>query len=105
MPGGTKAKENGPGSNWIVNEGKTRVFFLIFIAAQIAMFGYSLYTLKFDPNLKTFRDMLGWSLLTSRSAANVIELNCSIILFTVCRNLVSAFRSTILNRTIPVYFD
>ena len=96
---------NASFSDWMVNEGQTRIFFLLFITAQAGYFAFSVYILKNDRNLKTFRDMLGWGLLLARAAANVINLNCAMILFTVCRNLVSAFRSTILNRIIPVIDD
>ena len=44
---------------------------------------------------------MGEGLPFARGAANVINLNCALILFTVCRNLISALRGTLLGRIIP----
>lgn len=47
------------------------------------------------------RSIIGWGLPTARGAANVINLNCAIILFTVCRNLISVCRTSFLSKFIP----
>jgi hypothetical protein len=71
------------------------------VAAQLAYFVQSYVSLKTASNLATFRSVLGEGLPMARGAANVINLNCALILFTVCRNLISAVRGTVLGRIIP----
>ncbi|KAF9988643.1 hypothetical protein BGZ75_008982 [Mortierella antarctica] len=44
---------------------------------------------------------LGITLGVSRGAAAVINLDCGLILFSVCRNLISLLRSTFLNDIVP----
>ena len=88
-------------TNWIVNDGKARIFFVLYLLAQIVYFTQSYYSLWTYPGLNTFRTVLGHGLPIARGSANVINLNCAIILFTVCRNLISGLRTTFLNRLIP----
>ena len=88
-------------TNWIVNDGKARIIFGLYLLAQIAVFAHTYHFFWTSPSLKTFRTLLGHSLPIARGSANVINLNCAIILFTVCRNLISGLRTTFLNRLIP----
>ena len=89
-------------NNWMVNEGKQRIFFLLFILSQLVYFGYSFYVLNTATNLTVFRSVLSYGLPTARGAANVLNYLCGLILFTVCRNLISALRVSFLGRIIPV---
>ncbi|KAJ3370884.1 hypothetical protein HDU91_005811 [Kappamyces sp. JEL0680] len=88
-------------SNWMVNEGRARIFFVLFVLSQIAYFAQSYYSLWTAANLATFRSVLQHGLPIARGAANVLNYLCALILFTVCRNLISGLRSTFLNRIIP----
>ncbi|EGF78576.1 hypothetical protein BATDEDRAFT_20394 [Batrachochytrium dendrobatidis JAM81] len=88
-------------NNWMVNEGRSRLFFALFIASQLGYFAWSYYQLWTSPTLVTFRTVLQHGLPMARAAANVINLDCGIILFTVCRNVISLMRTTFLNRIIP----
>ncbi|KAF9164776.1 hypothetical protein DFQ26_001010 [Actinomortierella ambigua] len=47
------------------------------------------------------RGLLGCALGLSRGAAAVINIDCGLILFSVCRNLISVLRSTFLNNIVP----
>jgi NADPH oxidase len=87
--------------NWMVNEGRAKILFFGYIGAQLAYFAYSYNELNTDPNLATFRNVLNQGLPTARGAANIINMNCGIILFTVCRNLISGLRGTFLNKLVP----
>eukprot|EP00842_Homolaphlyctis_polyrhiza_P001571 jgi/Hompol1/2414/HPOL_005992-RA len=87
--------------NWMVNDGRQRIFFVLFVLAQFAYFGVSYWQLWTADNLKTFRSVLGHGLPMARAAANVLNLDCAIILFTVCRNIISLLRVTFLNRIVP----
>ncbi|KAI8916337.1 ferric reductase NAD binding domain-containing protein [Gorgonomyces haynaldii] len=105
MAGGpTPRKSAGFGvtfSNWMVNEGRGKIFFVLFMLSQVAYFAYSFYQLWTASNLTVFRSVLLYGLPTARGAANVLNYICGIILFTVCRNLISGLRSTVLGRIIP----
>ncbi|KAF9418770.1 hypothetical protein BGZ94_009607 [Podila epigama] len=47
------------------------------------------------------RSVLGITLGIARGAAAVINFDCGLILFSVCRNLISLLRSTFLNSVVP----
>ncbi|KNC97220.1 uncharacterized protein SPPG_07607 [Spizellomyces punctatus DAOM BR117] len=87
--------------NWMVNEGPRQIFTVLWIGIQIAYFAYGYYQLWTAPNLSFFRSVISHGLPMARSAANVINLNCAILLFTVCRNLISMVRTTFLNKFVP----
>ncbi|KAJ3251450.1 hypothetical protein HK103_002392 [Boothiomyces macroporosus] len=87
--------------NWMVNEGRAKIVFWLFVIAQLLYFAQSYYVLWTSPSVKTFRSVLGQGLPIARGAANIINLNCAILLFTVCRNLISGLRGTFLGRIIP----
>lgn len=86
----------------MVNVGRHRIFFTLFFLCQLASFAswYNYYWTA--PAYLTFRTVLGHSLFVARAAAKTIDLLCAIILFTVCRNLITLVRGTLLNRVIPV---
>jgi NADPH oxidase len=88
-------------SNWMINEGRAKIFFGLYILGQLGYFGFSYYSLWTASDITLFRGVLGHGLPIARGAANVINLNCAIILFTVCRNTISGLRSTFLGRIIP----
>ncbi|KAI9359565.1 ferric reductase NAD binding domain-containing protein [Zopfochytrium polystomum] len=87
--------------NYMVNEGPKHFFFALFVGVNIGYFAYSYWQLWTSPVLATFRLVLSHGLPTARAAANVINLDSGMILFTVCRNLISIVRTTFLNRFIP----
>ena len=75
---------------------------VLFVLVQIVYFGYSYGVLMTSPNYTTFRDVLGNGLAMARAAANVINLDSALLLFTVCRNFISVLRTTFLSKLIPV---
>ncbi|KAJ1554221.1 hypothetical protein HK096_004500 [Nowakowskiella sp. JEL0078] len=87
--------------NWMVNEGPKHIFVTLWIIAQVIYFVISYIQLRTASNLSGVRAILQEGLPTARGAANVINLNCAILLFTVCRNILSSLRTTFLNRFIP----
>jgi NADPH oxidase 2 len=88
-------------SNWFVNDGRAKLIFILYLTSQLGYFGYSYRLLFTDPALATFRSILNHGLPIARGAANVINLNCALILFTVCRNVISTLRGTFLGRIVP----
>ncbi|KAI8852816.1 ferric reductase NAD binding domain-containing protein [Chytridium lagenaria] len=87
--------------NYMVNEGPKHAVLVIWILANVGYFIQSYWALWTASNLKTFRLVLFHGLPTARAAANLINMNCAILLFTVCRNIISMVRTTFLNRFIP----
>ncbi|KAJ3189695.1 hypothetical protein HK101_008754 [Irineochytrium annulatum] len=87
--------------NYFVNEASKHFVLALWIAANIGYFIQSYLNLWTASNLNTFRLILGHGLPMARAAANVINMNCAILLFTVCRNIISMVRTTFLNRFIP----
>ncbi|RKO89483.1 FAD-binding domain-containing protein, partial [Blyttiomyces helicus] len=80
------------------NAGNNRLLFGLWILAQLGYFAYSYYVLINTAALSFFSSVIGQGLPIARASANIINLNCALILFTVCRNLISALRTTMLNR-------
>jgi len=82
---------------WMVNEGYKRLSVLIFMSVQmmIATFGFLNYQLK--DNLTTARATFGLTYPIARAAALVLHFNVGILIFPVCRTLVSLARQTPLN--------
>ncbi|KAJ3390988.1 hypothetical protein HDU84_006660 [Entophlyctis sp. JEL0112] len=87
--------------NYFVNEGLKHVWLGLWIVAQIVYFIVGYYQLATSPVVATFRSVLGPGLMIARSAANVISFDCALILFAVCRNMISYMRQTFLARVIP----
>ncbi|KAJ3183703.1 hypothetical protein HDU85_002132 [Gaertneriomyces sp. JEL0708] len=87
--------------NWMVNEGPRQIFVCLWTLIQVAYFAYSYNVLWTTPNLSFFRSVIGHGLPVARGAANLVNLNCAILLFTVCRNLISRVRTSFLGKFIP----
>ncbi|KAJ3115252.1 hypothetical protein HDU96_000967 [Phlyctochytrium bullatum] len=87
--------------NYMVNEGPKHFVLALWVAANIFYYIYSYWQLWTSSQLVTFRKVLSHGLPTARAAANLINMNCAILLFTVCRNIISMVRTTFLNRFIP----
>lgn len=86
---------------WMVNEGSRRVVVGVFVLvhAFIFAFGFTHYQLK--DNLTGPRANFGLTFATARSAALVLHFDVALILFPVCRTLISLLRQTPLNSIVP----
>jgi NADPH oxidase len=105
IPISVPIKKRGLGiaiQNWMVNDARAKIIFVMYTLAQLLYFAYSYYSLWTTSELTTFRGVLGHGLPIARGAGNVLNLNCAIILFTVCRNSISVLRATFLNKIVPV---
>lgn len=82
---------------WMVNEGSRRVFVFVFAAvhAMIFAFGFANYQLK--DNLTTARATFGITYPIARAAALVLHFDIALLIFPVCRTLISLLRQTPLN--------
>ena len=82
---------------WMVNEGSRRMFVAVFLLvhAMIFAFGFANYQLK--DNLTQARDTFGITYPIARSAALVLHFDIAVLIFPVCRTLISLARQTPLN--------
>ncbi|KFX98507.1 hypothetical protein O988_04301, partial [Pseudogymnoascus sp. VKM F-3808] len=82
---------------WMVNEGYRRFFVFVFatIHAMVFAFGFMNYQLK--DNLQNGRVTFGFTYPIARAAALVLHFDIAVILFPVCRTLISLARKTPLN--------
>ncbi|KAI8609759.1 ferric reductase NAD binding domain-containing protein [Chytriomyces sp. MP71] len=87
--------------NYMVNEGQKHIVLFIWVGIQIGYFIQSYYVLWTSPVTATFKVVLAHGLPIARAAANLINFNCALILFTVCRNIISTIRVTTLGRYVP----
>ncbi|KAI9332204.1 ferric reductase NAD binding domain-containing protein [Obelidium mucronatum] len=87
--------------NYLVNEAPKHFWLAVWVIAQIAYYIQGYYQLWTSPVTATFRTILSHGLPIARSAANLINMNCGLILFTVCRNIISMARVTFLGRYVP----
>ncbi|TPX34237.1 hypothetical protein SmJEL517_g03089 [Synchytrium microbalum] len=97
--------------NWLTNDGKyfdprsngpSYIFLGLWIAGNVAQFGYTFNFYNSNPSFSNFRTMLGITLPLARGAASCIDLSAGIILLPVCRNLLSLLRNTPIQRYVPV---
>ncbi|TPX35813.1 hypothetical protein SeMB42_g07145 [Synchytrium endobioticum] len=88
--------------NWYVNNGPRYFWLGAFIAVQIAYFIISYIQLAQASNLTVFRGLLQHGLMMARAAANVLNLLAGMVMFPVCRSLISFIRqSTFLGKIVP----
>ncbi|KAH8593897.1 ferric reductase NAD binding domain-containing protein [Bisporella sp. PMI_857] len=82
---------------WMVNEGYRRFFVFVFAAihGMIFSFGFMNYQLKDSNDIA--RSTFGLTYPIARSAALVLHFDVAMILFPVCRTLISLARQTPLN--------
>lgn len=84
-------------NRWMVNEGYRRFFVLIFalLHGMVFAFGFMNYHLK--DNLSGARATFGFTYAVARASALVLHVDVALILFPVCRTLISLARQTPLN--------
>ncbi|KAG0371716.1 hypothetical protein BGX24_001290, partial [Mortierella sp. AD032] len=88
-------------SIWMINEGNRVIFLSIWILVHVGLFGLSFFNFYFSDNFEIARSKLGVTLPIARGAALVLHVDSGMILFPVCRTLISWLRSTPLNRVVP----
>lgn len=85
---------------WMVNEGYRRFFVVVFalLHGMVFAFGFMNYYLK--DNLQGAREVFGVTYPIARASALVLHVDVALILFPVCRTLISLARQTPLNGVI-----
>ncbi|KAF7303641.1 FAD-binding FR-type domain-containing protein [Mycena indigotica] len=90
-------------SLWMINEGRQKVFFAVFLLLHllVAIFGFVHYGLK--DNLKNARATFGITYTIARATALVLHIDVIFILLPVCRNFITVLRRTPLGDVIPFH--
>ncbi|KAG9289540.1 hypothetical protein G9A89_002313 [Geosiphon pyriformis] len=86
---------------WMINEGNRAIFFSVWILLHLLVFIMGFLNFFYHDNLENARNLLGITFPIARSSALVLHVDAAMILFPVCRNLISLIRSTPLNNVIP----
>ncbi|EER24365.1 hypothetical protein D8B26_005327 [Coccidioides posadasii str. Silveira] len=82
---------------WMVNEGWRRLTVAVFVLAHLMIFGFGLMHYGLKDNLTGSRATFGVTFTIARAAALVLHFDVGLILFPVCRTLISLMRQTPLN--------
>ncbi|KAK3990859.1 ferric reductase NAD binding domain-containing protein [Cladorrhinum sp. PSN332] len=82
---------------WMVNEGYRRIFVFVFMFLHAILFAFSFVNFALKENLQIARSTFGFTFMIARSAALVLHVDVALILFPVCRTLISLARQTPLN--------
>jgi len=82
---------------WMVNEGSRRVLVSVFALVHLCVFVFGFVNYQFKDNLTTAQATFGLTYPMARAAALVLHFDIALILFPVCRTLISIMRQTRLN--------
>jgi NADPH oxidase 2 len=82
---------------WMVNEGSRRLFVVVFMISHLGIFIFGILNYQLKDNLNTARATFGETYVIARAAALVLHFDVALILFPVCRTLISFGRQTPLN--------
>ncbi|KAI1318070.1 hypothetical protein EDD11_007304, partial [Mortierella claussenii] len=85
----------------VLNEGPRALFLFFWLVLQLLIFYFSFEIYNRSTRYTQVRKTLSVYLGIARGAAAVINFDCGLILFSVCRNLISLLRSTFLNDIVP----
>lgn len=82
---------------WMVNEGSRRILVGVFVLVHAMIFTFAFINYQLKDNLTQARATFGLTYPTARASALVLFVDIALILFPVCRTLISLLRQTPLN--------
>ncbi|KAF1808475.1 hypothetical protein P152DRAFT_477263 [Eremomyces bilateralis CBS 781.70] len=82
---------------WMVNEGSRKLFLLVFVLLHLMVFTFGFLNYRIKDSLMTANSTFGFGYPIARAAALVLHVDIALILFPVCRTLISLMRQTPLN--------
>lgn len=82
---------------WMVNEGSRRISVAVFVLVHAMIFTFAFVHYQLKDNLTGPRATFGLTYPTARAAALVLFVDIALVLFPVCRTLISLLRQTPLN--------
>ncbi|XP_049637289.1 NADPH oxidase 4 isoform X2 [Suncus etruscus] len=80
--------------SWLANEGVKHLCLFIWLSLNAFLFWKTFFLYKQGPEFYYIYQMLGLGLCLSRASAAILNLNCSFILFPMCRTLLSYIRGS-----------
>lgn len=86
---------------WLVNQGAAHILVAVFALAHALLFGLAFVHYYLKDNLVDSRALFGITFVISRASAEVLQFDVALILFPVCRTLISLLRESPLNGIIP----
>ncbi|KAF2466750.1 uncharacterized protein BDR25DRAFT_236590 [Lindgomyces ingoldianus] len=86
---------------WMVNEGYRRLFVFVFVILHLMVFIFGMMNYGLTERSVGSRSIFGLTFPIARSAALVLHVDIALVLFPVCRNIISMVRRTPLNGIIP----
>ncbi|KAJ2029963.1 hypothetical protein H4S04_006812 [Coemansia sp. S16] len=86
---------------WMINDGKMYLYFGFWIIIQALLFSLAIVNYLYYPMWQDMKDLLGITFITARSSALALHVDTALVLFPVCRTVISWIRTTPLNRIIP----
>ncbi|KAJ2866480.1 hypothetical protein GGH94_001521 [Coemansia aciculifera] len=86
---------------WMINDGKMYLYFGFWIIIQALLFSLAIVNYLYYPMWQNMKDLLGITFITARSSALALHVDTALVLFPVCRTVISWIRTTPLNRIIP----
>ncbi|KAK9765605.1 hypothetical protein K7432_005925 [Basidiobolus ranarum] len=86
---------------WMVNDGQRVIFFGLWVFIQFLIFSLAFVNYWFGDNFSNSRTTFGLTFAVARASALVLHVDTGIVLFPMCRNLISWLRTTPLNKVIP----
>ncbi|KAK9721390.1 hypothetical protein K7432_003421 [Basidiobolus ranarum] len=86
---------------WMINDGQKYVWFCLWIFVQILIYGLGFLNYYYGDNFSNSRAAFGITFPIARAAALALHVDTGIILFPMCRNVISWLRTTPLNKVIP----
>ncbi|KAF7303642.1 FAD-binding FR-type domain-containing protein [Mycena indigotica] len=88
-------------SLWMINEGRQRVFFAVFLLLHLLVAALGVVHYGWKDNLSNARATFGVTFTIARAAALVLHVDVVFILLPVCRNFITLLRRTPLGDVIP----
>ncbi|GAA94526.1 hypothetical protein E5Q_01178 [Mixia osmundae IAM 14324] len=86
---------------WMVNEGRRRIFFGVFLIVQTLVFVLGFVNYAYSDNFDNARATFHITYPIARAAALTLHFDLALILLPVCRNMISFLRNTPLGAVIP----
>lgn len=84
-------------SRWLAQQGAQHLFIFMFTAVHSMIFAFGFINYHMKDNLNTARATFGVTYSIARAAALVLHFDIAILIFPVCRTLISLLRQTPLN--------
>lgn len=82
---------------WLVHQGSQHLFILMFVVVHSMIFAFGFVNYHMKDNMNDARATFGVTYSIARAAALVLHFDIAILIFPVCRTLISLMRQTPLN--------